>query len=898
VKILSLIICLFISLSINLSGKDYIITGKVTDESGLSVSGAVISMTAGTMQYKAVTGNDGNYNLRISGVFDNVKGLLETGMPYPNPFIQSTYIPFIISTNGDISLSVYSLSGKKITEILFPSTEAGSYRISWNGCSSNGMPVPQGFYIYAITFRGETRSGRLIKASSDGSGGSSVIEPVFMPAPTGTEGGPVRINTVTTVSCRNYYSLRFTDIQIAGDTTIDFGISGLRDLPFKTQGDHIARYYNSEYKNLILKGINMGSSPPGYFPGEIAYAISPEQYEKWISRIAQAGFNSIRLYTLHPPVFYEKLANYNQRHPDKPLLLFQGIWLDEVESPDPSALDLMPRAFGFNNNALEVIDCIHGSRNIAFRAGRAYGNYVTDVSRWTAGYILGREISPQEVERTNFLHSSLTSYSGTYFSISNASASEIFLTGILNDAVKYENEKYSVMRPVSVSSWPTLDPLVHPTEILSDEDRQSVDINKISGKNSNAGLFATYHAYPYFPNFVNQQPSYLVYNDSRGPDSYLGYLNDLKNHYPDIPLVIGEFGVPSSWGSAHWSYSNMEHGGYSEKQQGEKNMRMMHNVLDAGCAGGFMFSWMDEWFKRTWIVEYLEAYGFNPGSGIVPTRQLWHNVVSPEQNFGLIGFQEKERMPYTTYPIDKTAATVSSIKATNDNSFFYADIEFNGNLIAGDTVLIAYDTYLKSTGESTLPCKWQVPNRSEFLLSFRIGEDKAIHNVTEEYNMKGLTPRFNLADTDVQKFRSTVTDGKSWVHMQWINDESTKTVFDIGTLPAENSQDFSSGERSAVAWYGNRMKVRIPWTMLYFFDPTRMQVINGAASTNGGWSYSVTEAKSDGIALSVYYKGKVVSTTARYNWNSWMVVPATTEYEKASLQLVEKGLSSIPDFAN
>ena len=65
-------------------------------------------------------------------------------------------------------------------------------------------------------------------------------------------------------------------------------------------------------------------------------------------------------------------------------------------------------------------------------------------------------------------------------------------------------------------------------------------------------------------------------------------------------------------------------------------------LIDADCAGGFMFAWMDEWFKPTWIVSYLESFGFFSGYAIIPTRQLWHNLTSPEQNFGLISFDQAE----------------------------------------------------------------------------------------------------------------------------------------------------------------------------------------------------------------------------------------------------------------
>jgi hypothetical protein len=885
---------------LNIYARDINLSGVVRDETGASVSNAKVSFFINSTGFAAVTGYDGRYSVRVSGTYSDVAGQFEAGQPFPNPFTYSVNIPFIINTKSDLLFSVYNLSGQKIREIFFPDVYAGSYRIIWDGCNQGGSPQRPGLYFYSVTFRGRTYGGRIVKSGGISSyAAPSGLESVMMPPESAPAEIKLRFPVISEVTKTGYYPVRLTDITIARDTVIDFTLASQQPLPFKVSGSYIAMHALTGYRSLILKGMNLGSSPPGYFPGEIAYAISPELYEQWIERMGEAGFNSIRVYTLHPPVFYEKLAEYNQRHPDAPLLLFQGVWLEEQEDPwDPSAYDLTNRITSFSREIEEVIDCIHGNGDLAYKPGKAYGKYRTDMSRWTAGIIIGREVSSQEVDSTDLFHPSSNSFSGSQFSITGATPTEVFVTRMLDKVVSYEASKYSVRRPVSFSSWPTLDPLDHPTETLTDEDVASFDISKISGADQYAGLFASYHAYPYYPNFISQQPSYQAYSDSYGPDSYLGYLTDLKNHYDKIPLVIAEYGVPSSWGSAHQSFSEMHHGGYSETQQGEKNIRMLNNMIDAGCAGGFMFSWMDEWFKRTWIVLYLEAYGLTSGSEVIPTRQLWHNETSPEQNFGLLAFDQRERAPYESYTTDNPSGPLSNIRATQDESFFYLEILSAENLTGSDDLMIAFDTYLDGTGEGKLPNGQTIANRAEFMISVPLADDTALYHVTEAYDMNGLTVRFNLTDPSVQKYKSTVTDGAPWKVMQWINDGNEMTSQDIGRLPLENATTFDNANRAAVVWSGNKLNIRIPWTMLYFNDPTQMKVNDGAISYDGGYNFDIITSSSDGIAVSVFYKGVVTNTTNRYRWPLWLVVPPTKIREKASLEIVEQGMSEIPGFIN
>ena len=94
-----------------------------------------------------------------------------------------------------------------------------------------------------------------------------------------------------------------------------------------------------------------------------------------------------------------------------------------------------------------------------------------------------------------------------------------------------EVERYNTIRPIAYTNWPTLDPLHHPTEATTseesawrkragrpiqytkleyDNDAVSLDAARVRPTSANpAGWFASFHAYPYYPDFMLYDPAYL-----------------------------------------------------------------------------------------------------------------------------------------------------------------------------------------------------------------------------------------------------------------------------------------------------------------------------------------------------------------------------------------------------
>ena len=436
-----------------------------------------------------------------------------------------------------------------------------------------------------------------------------------------------------------------------------------------------------QWEKTFLAGVDIGLGVPGSFPGE--FAISYDTYMDWFTQIGDLGSNVIRVYTPQSPAFYHALYEYN-RASVAPLYLMQGVYMDESDVAKYGDL-YNPQSMTIADMRQDIVDCVnmlHGNAVIGAKPGKASGLYQYDVSRYVIGWILGIECEAYLVEGTNKAHPYITDFQGKYIYTVNASPFEVFAAQMQELAIAYEVEHYQMQRPVAFTNWITTDPLTHPNEPRDTEDSAVIDVEHIhSTPLFTSGFFASYHVYPYYPDFLNF-PSGDAAVDA---DPYYAYVRSLVE-YHSMPVLVSEFGLPTSRGVTHVNHlSGLNQGGNNEQQQGEGLVKMLNDIHRAGCMGGIVFAWQDEWFKTSWnTMDYDDS----------SARPKWHNVESSEENFGLMGFSA-----FQTVEIDgedgdwadaKTIGKTDALKANWDEAYLYLRIAMDD--FEGETAIVPIDT--------------------------------------------------------------------------------------------------------------------------------------------------------------------------------------------------------------
>lgn len=446
-------------------------------------------------------------------------------------------------------------------------------------------------------------------------------------------------------------------------------------------------------QKVYLCGVNMGltEATTSLDNPNVSY----DTYREWFAWIAEMNANTVKVFTVMPPQFYNAFYDFNTENPDTPLYLLQGIWFNEdymYSIGDAYADDTIDTAF--RRAAKETVDIVHGNSDYTTYGEIENAVYNSDVSGYLAGFILGLEWDSQFVIQTN-THTDKSDYTGEYLTTDESAAPfEAFLCGVGDYLIAYQTETYDFQTPVAFLNWATTDTITHTNEPFPEEDAVGVNTENILATDAfNVGLFAAVDAYPYYPEFMNHQPEYVdfVDPDTGEKNPYRGYLDDLLGEYT-VPVIIAEVGLPTSRGSAHTSVTGYNQGGITETQQGEYLAQMLRSIYAEGYAGSMLFSWQDEWFKQTWnTVKYTP----DDPSRRTPNRQ------SAEQSYGILAMEPGESAAcYTDGDFsewtadDKVCETDGyTLYSKYDEGYLYFYVQPANNYdFANDTLLLPVST--------------------------------------------------------------------------------------------------------------------------------------------------------------------------------------------------------------
>ncbi len=104
---------------------------------------------------------------RVNLQYNPIPDLTRLRQNYPNPFNPETWIPFDLSQEGEVKITIYDLTGHQVRLLPMGRKPAGIYHSQqraayWDGKTETGESVASGIYFYSIQTEDHTETRRMV----------------------------------------------------------------------------------------------------------------------------------------------------------------------------------------------------------------------------------------------------------------------------------------------------------------------------------------------------------------------------------------------------------------------------------------------------------------------------------------------------------------------------------------------------------------------------------------------------------------------------------------------------------------------------------------------------------------------------------------------------------------
>jgi glucuronoarabinoxylan endo-1,4-beta-xylanase len=222
--------------------------GTVTSDAGSVRNATVTIEEAANPSHSTVVSTDSAGTFRVSLAITAVgpatmpPASFALAQNYPNPFAGSTTIGYELDRPSETRVTVFDVLGRTVHDARLGNQRAGAHSMLWDGTDAAGRRVAPGVYFYRLQAGGDAQVRKMVMSGGMLKRSTPAAIPAGLSRISASAGAQARITSVSfTVRISNTAATMpqitdavFSNIAVAGDTTMTFAVSALPAAPVAT----------------------------------------------------------------------------------------------------------------------------------------------------------------------------------------------------------------------------------------------------------------------------------------------------------------------------------------------------------------------------------------------------------------------------------------------------------------------------------------------------------------------------------------------------------------------------------------------------------------------------------------------------------------------------------------